>query len=492
MKVLSIAIGCVCAALLCGQASAGETDYAAGTKALPLQQAGGTARAAGMGSAVVATPQGTASLLWNPAGLSRVRCAEIGIHHNSGLSDITQETAIFGAPLGEVNGNCTQGRKGNCTGGSMGSLAASLGYVDYGSFIGRDADGLPTANYHARDYSGSLGWGMELLPGFSGGVAFKSNQSELNRTSYRAYATDIGLLWNVISSLDLGVAYSNIKLGGNIGRLFSGMRLGAAWTADDRLLLAVSGELQNSAVNRIQLGAEYWIGEDRDDAHALALRAGYAINYPDPQLTGLTGLTMGLGYNLSKTTVLDYAMVPTGDLGASHRLSLTIKFHCPQKSKPPLVVAPKPATLYATAAPRPVFVPVEPEPVVEPAPIVLKAFTLEDSHFDFNKSTLKPEGMAALRDNIQLLKDNPNTKVRIAGYTSMRGTEEYNQLLSERRAAAVEEFLVMEGGIEPGRITTIGYGETRPLTQEVSPKKRDADSAAAKSNMRVLFTVIVK
>jgi outer membrane protein OmpA-like peptidoglycan-associated protein len=412
-----------------------------------------------------------------------VRCAEIGIHHNSGLSDIIQEIAIVGAPLGKVNGDCKTG----CTGGSMGSLAASLGYVDYGSFIGRDVNGDPTPNYHSRDYSGSLGWGIELLPGFSGGIALKANQSDLHLTSYRAYGTDLGLLWKMSSSIELGAAYSNIKLGGNIGQLVSGLRLGAAWTASDRLLLALSSELQYSAVNRIQLGAEYWIGEDRDDAHALALRAGYAVNYPDPQLTGLTGLTIGLGYNLSKTTVLDYAMVPMGELGASHKLSLTIKFDCPHRSEPqPRIFAEEAAPVPVPVEPRPVFVPVEAKPVV------LKSFTLEDSHFDFDKSTLKPEGMAALRENIQLLKDNPNAKVRIAGYTSLRGTEAYNQLLSERRAEAVEAFLIEEGGIDPARLTAIGYGETHPLAEEVSPKKRDSGSPAAKANMRVLFTVYVK
>ena len=54
--------------------------------------------------------------------------------------------------------------------------------------------------------------------------------------------------------------------------------------------------------------------------------------------------------------------------------------------------------------------------------------------------------------------------VRIAGYTSMYGTAEYNQLLSERRAAAVENYLITQGGIAPKRITTIGYGAKNPAT----------------------------
>ena len=125
-----------------------------------------------------------------------------------------------------------------------------------------------------------------------------------------------------------------------------------------------------------------------------------------------------------------------------------------------------------------------------PPHIVLKSIVLSDEHFDFDKSTLKPEGMAALRKNVKLLKDNPNTLVRVAGYTSMMGTAEYNRKLSERRAVSVENFLVREGGIAPGRITTIGYGATNPATYEATPGV--SDTAAAKSNMRVLFEITVK
>jgi OOP family OmpA-OmpF porin len=120
--------------------------------------------------------------------------------------------------------------------------------------------------------------------------------------------------------------------------------------------------------------------------------------------------------------------------------------------------------------------------------IIILAF--EDIHFDFDKSTLKPEAKAILKRNIQLLKDNPKTKVRIAGYTSASGTEAYNQKLSERRAKAVQEYLINEGIITPDRLSTIGYGETKPAVYEAAPK--ELYSAAAKANMRVLFEIIVR
>jgi OOP family OmpA-OmpF porin len=120
----------------------------------------------------------------------------------------------------------------------------------------------------------------------------------------------------------------------------------------------------------------------------------------------------------------------------------------------------------------------------------VKFIILEDQHFEFDKSTLTKEGQVILERNILVFKENPEMKVRIAGYASASGTEEYNQKLSERRAKTVQDYLIKEGGIVPGRMTTIGYGETRPATYEPIPS--DINSKAAKSNMRVLFEIIVK
>ena len=129
-------------------------------------------------------------------------------------------------------------------------------------------------------------------------------------------------------------------------------------------------------------------------------------------------------------------------------------------------------------------------PVVVAAPKKVVVIAFEDIHFDFDSSTLKPEAKMKLKRNIRILKDNPNTKVRIAGYTSASGSDEYNRKLSERRANAVTSYLIDEGIITPDRLTTVGYGETNPATYEPSPEQ--LRSKAAKSNMRVLFEIIVE
>lgn len=112
-----------------------------------------------------------------------------------------------------------------------------------------------------------------------------------------------------------------------------------------------------------------------------------------------------------------------------------------------------------------------------------------DTHFQYNKSTLTNEAKTMLDKDVQILTENPKMKVRMAGYTSAKGTEEGNQKLSEGRANAVRDYLV-EKGIAPERITIIGYGRTRPALYEVSPG--DINTKEAKANMRVLFEIIVK
>ncbi|MFZ3122925.1 MAG: OmpA family protein [Thermodesulfovibrionales bacterium] len=153
-------------------------------------------------------------------------------------------------------------------------------------------------------------------------------------------------------------------------------------------------------------------------------------------------------------------------------------------SKP--VAEMKPESKVGQKADEPVII-LASEPKIEEKVIVL---AFEDIHFDFDKSTLTKEAQVILKRNIQVLKDNPKTKVRIAGYTSASGTEAYNQKLSERRANAVKAYLINEGIITPDRLSTIGYGETNPAMHEAAPK--DLYSKAAKANMRVLFEIIVK
>ncbi len=120
--------------------------------------------------------------------------------------------------------------------------------------------------------------------------------------------------------------------------------------------------------------------------------------------------------------------------------------------------------------------------------VVALLATLQNSHFEFNSSAISEDGKTILYNNIKALKADPKMKLHVSGYTSASGTVEYNQKLSERRAAAVKDYLVKVGGIDGSRITTVGYGEAHPARYEADPSNKL--SPAALANMRVIVEII--
>lgn len=90
-----------------------------------------------------------------------------------------------------------------------------------------------------------------------------------------------------------------------------------------------------------------------------------------------------------------------------------------------------------------------------------------DAFFDFDKATLRPEGRAALDELVQELGEVKYGSIRVVGHTDRLGGEEYNQTLSERRAAAVKEYLTRKS-IPAEQIETMGKGKSEPTTQTSS------------------------
>lgn len=100
-----------------------------------------------------------------------------------------------------------------------------------------------------------------------------------------------------------------------------------------------------------------------------------------------------------------------------------------------------------------------------PKPSADKVKLAADALFDFDKAVLKPEGMAKL-DRLASQADALKLEVILAvGHTDRLGSASYNQKLSEKRAAAVKDYLVGKG-IEANRIYTEGKGETQPVTTD--------------------------
>jgi peptidoglycan-associated lipoprotein len=103
-------------------------------------------------------------------------------------------------------------------------------------------------------------------------------------------------------------------------------------------------------------------------------------------------------------------------------------------------------------------------------PKVLDRVTLH-INFDFNKATIRAKESADLQKAIDFAKKYPNSKIGLVGYTDSVGKPEYNQKLSERRAAAVKDYLVAHG-VDGSRIQSSGRGANDPIADNKTEKGR--------------------
>ncbi|NBQ47898.1 MAG: hypothetical protein EBU33_05515, partial [Sphingobacteriia bacterium] len=110
---------------------------------------------------------------------------------------------------------------------------------------------------------------------------------------------------------------------------------------------------------------------------------------------------------------------------------------------------------------------------------------LKNVFFDVNKSELRPESCTELDKLVAFLLKNPNLKIELGGHTDNTGDKKANQLLSENRAKAVQQYLVSAGKIGVERLSYKGYGDSRP--------KVPNDTAENKAkNRRTEFKVTAK
>lgn len=305
----------------------------------------------------------------------------------------------------------------------------------------------PFVGYHFfesdQNLQDDLTYGVRLGYSFTPHWAVEGAVSWVNSSvdDNSIIATDEGQFGSPVGDVDLMLYQLDALYHFRPDNKFSPYAVGGYGAADYSPSIA---DKDMSAFN-LGVGAKYWLSDN------LALRFELRDH--------LVGEVFSESYHNISTTV-----------GAS------FAFGGKAKSKPSQAARPAPAP-----APEPV------KTVVAAEVIVLE---FEDIHFNFDKATLTHEAKQILQRSITTLQDNPKSKVRIAGYTSAAGTAEHNQGLSERRATAIKNYLVRDGGISANRLAVIGFGDTRPASHETSP--RDVKSLAAKSNMRALFEITVQ
>jgi outer membrane protein OmpA-like peptidoglycan-associated protein len=97
--------------------------------------------------------------------------------------------------------------------------------------------------------------------------------------------------------------------------------------------------------------------------------------------------------------------------------------------------------------------------------------TLGDVLFEFGRADVKPGAQASLRKLADFLQQNPNRRILVEGHTDSVGSADANNLLSRKRADAVDTALVAMG-LDAARATTVGYGEDFPVTDNLSDTNR--------------------
>ncbi len=107
---------------------------------------------------------------------------------------------------------------------------------------------------------------------------------------------------------------------------------------------------------------------------------------------------------------------------------------------------------------------------------------LNNVFFDFDKADLRSESFVELDRVVKLLEENPSIEIEMSAHTDSRGSDEYNFKLSDNRARSVMEYILSKG-IAPNRITSQGYGETKPVVDNDTDENRQL-------NRRVEFKIL--
>ncbi len=107
---------------------------------------------------------------------------------------------------------------------------------------------------------------------------------------------------------------------------------------------------------------------------------------------------------------------------------------------------------------------------------------LNNVFFDFDKWDLRPESYVELNRVVELMTNNPSIEIEMSAHTDSYGSDEYNFKLSDERARSVREYILSKG-VDPKRIISQGYGETKPVVPNDNDENRQL-------NRRVEFKIL--
>jgi len=291
-------------------AAAQNTDIHenAGTRAMTFLKIGIGAKAMGMGESHVAATDDLYASYWNPAGLARIQQPQLALMHNEWFAGINHQFIGFALPVGDI-----------------GTVGASANYLSFGELQGRDRDGNETTIFRPYDLALIVSYANAVTSNLAFGANAKFLREQIADESGTGIAFDFGGLYT-FPELPLALGFNAQHVGPRVrfveeafGLPFT-FRFGAAYQPwSDAFMLTADVVRPSDNDITTGVGAAYTI------ANILQLRTGYKYKLGGNDLGGTSGLTGGFGLTLRRFQI-DYALVPFGVLGLTHRFSLVANF----------------------------------------------------------------------------------------------------------------------------------------------------------------------
>jgi len=287
-----------------------------GTTAAAFLKIAAGARNIAMGE-TGATSEDVNSVYWNPAGLASISAKEISLMHAVWLQTINYEHLACGIPT------------------KYGNLGFGLNYLFMEEMDKYDSAGnKQPEKMSANDLALTLLYSRKVLikenlPFLNVGLNIKYLHSKLEDESASAFATDIGFQTELKNpKIKFGLVFQNIGTGMKFIResfsLPTNIKFGGAYLLlikNNPLKLLLDINFPNDNNPRLNFGTEYAIAGWKKIK--IFPRLGYGSYYEG--LEGISGITAGIGFTFEDYSI-DYAFVPYGQLGDTHRISLSMKF----------------------------------------------------------------------------------------------------------------------------------------------------------------------
>jgi outer membrane protein OmpA-like peptidoglycan-associated protein len=496
----------------CGLCLAAQLAWAdgPGTTSANFLKAGQGVRAIGMGETYIAEGDGLDTLYWNPAGLEQLGSPTAAFAHSFWFQDIGTEYLSYGTPLGPlgaVAGGLTYMHAGTIdqtTEDSAGNYAGTNGTAS--------ASGIAFIGSYAQKLSRLLLIQNSFFQNVLVGASLRVVNETIADKSVIGGGVDVGAIWRQTEEIkpteittasgahmDSDAKYALRDCGWRLGLTAQNLgattdslmpinfRVGTGYVAQDLFTPYGRGTLAADVLVPIDnaptfsLGAEYaHVSENTE----FAVRGGYRVGPQIEDLDSTAGVTAGVGVAIQAALLryqIDYAFVPYGELGTTHRLSLTLAFlpepNAVRSTAPePRVVAPLKAEPLAASLPAETVKAVaKPQPVAAVAGTTPSAVTTAaggtgkaeaDQAFrdalarlqkriqvgltpgiDFKKgeSTFSDKSKATLDQIGKLLEHNPQSRLLVVGFDA-------DSALAQARATAAVKYLTMNFRINSDKI----------------------------------------